>query len=94
MTRWIRQKKYWVGAATVIVAATVFGTIRLARSAPKLPMATVQQKEFVDYVEVRGAVKALKSTVVTAPAGSGGSADPEYRHQRREGKKRRCDCGV
>ncbi len=71
MTRWIRQKKYWVGAATVIVAATVFGTIRLARSAPKLPMATVQQKEFVDYVEVRGAVKALKSTVVTAPAGSG-----------------------
>ena len=34
-------------------------------------MAVVQQKEFVDYVEVRGAVKALKSTVVTAPAGSG-----------------------
>ncbi len=71
MARWIRQKKYWVAAAIVIVAATVFGTIRLARSAPKFPMAVVQQKEFVDYVEVRGAVKALKSTVVTAPAGSG-----------------------
>ena len=71
MARWIRQKKYWVAAAIVIVAATVFGTIRLARSAPKFPMTVVQQKEFVDYVEVRGAVKALKSTVVTAPAGSG-----------------------
>jgi len=71
MARWIRQKKYWVAAAIVVVAATVFGTIRLARSAPKFPMAVVQQKEFVDYVEVRGAVKALKSTVVTAPAGSG-----------------------
>jgi len=71
MARWIRQKRYWVAAAIVIVAATIFGTIRLARSAPKFPMAVVQQKEFVDYVEVRGAVKALKSTVVTAPAGSG-----------------------
>jgi multidrug efflux pump subunit AcrA (membrane-fusion protein) len=71
MARWLLQKKYWVAAAIVIVAATVFGTIRLARSAPKFPMAAVQQKEFVDYVEVRGAIKALKSTVVTAPAGSG-----------------------
>ncbi len=71
MASWIRQKKYWLAAAIVIVAATVFGSIRLARSAPKFPMAVVQQKEFVDYVEVRGAVKALKSTVVTAPAGSG-----------------------
>jgi len=71
MARWIRQNKYWVAAAIVIVAATVFGTIRLARSAPKFPMAIVQQKEFVDYAEVRGAMKALKSTVVTAPAGSG-----------------------
>lgn len=71
MASWLRQKKYWVAAAIVIVAATVFGTIRLARSAPKFPMAAVQQKEFVDYVEVRGAIKALKSTVVTAPAGSG-----------------------
>jgi len=71
MARWIRQKKYWVAAAIVIVAATIFGAIRLARSAPKFPMAVVQQKEFVDYVEVRGAVRALKSTVVTAPAGSG-----------------------
>jgi len=71
MVRWLRQKKYWVAAAIVIIAGTIFGTIRLAHSAPKFPMAVVQQKEFVDYVEVRGAVKALKSTVVTAPADSG-----------------------
>lgn len=43
----------------------------MARSAPRLPLAEAQKKEFVDYLEVRGEVKALHFVTITAPAGAG-----------------------
>jgi len=44
-----------------------FGAFRLARPAVKFPTADVKRKEFVDYLEVKGEVKALRSVVITAP---------------------------
>jgi HlyD family secretion protein len=58
-------------AAFLIAGGLVYGTIRMTRPGPKLPLAEVQKKEFVDYVEVRGEVKALHFVTVTAPAGAG-----------------------
>ncbi len=59
------------GAAAVVLGGLVFGTLRLASPAPKLSMAEVKRKEFVDYLEVKGEVKALHSVIVTAPYGAG-----------------------
>ena len=67
-------KRFRIAAAIVfllIAGGLVYGTVRLSKSAPKLPLAEVQKKEFVDYVEVRGEVKALRFVTVTAPAGAG-----------------------
>jgi multidrug efflux pump subunit AcrA (membrane-fusion protein) len=58
-------------AAILIAVGLTLGAIRWARSAPKLPVADARQIEFVDYVEVRGQVKALRSEMVTAPASAG-----------------------
>jgi len=44
---------------------------RLARPAVKFPTADVKRKEFIDYLEVKGEIKALRSVVITAPYGAG-----------------------
>ena len=58
-------------SAFFLAGLILFGTIRMARSDPKLPLAEVQKKEFVDYVELRGEVKALHFVTITAPSGAG-----------------------
>jgi len=69
---WWRRRP-WVfivaGAAILIVAA--FGAARVVRSAPSVPTAEVKIGEFVDRVQVRGEVKALRSVALTAPSGTG-----------------------
>jgi len=37
----------------------------------KFPTADVKRKEFIDYLEVKGEVKALRSVVITAPYSAG-----------------------
>jgi multidrug resistance efflux pump len=54
-----------------VVTAGVFGVTRYARAGVDVPTAEVRKGEFVDYLQIRGDVKALKSTVLTAPSGSG-----------------------
>ncbi len=54
-----------------VIAVVVFGAIRWARSAPKLPVADVRRVEFVDYAEVHSQVKALRSQTLIAPPGAG-----------------------
>ena len=54
-----------------VIAVAAFGAIRWAHSAPKLPVADVRRIEFVDYVEIRGQVKALRSQMLFAPPSAG-----------------------
>lgn len=68
---WARRRWAVVTAGVVVVAAAVFGVARYARASVDLPTAEVRKSEFVDYLQIRGDVKALKSTVLTAPSGSG-----------------------
>jgi HlyD family secretion protein len=49
----------------------VFGAFRLANSAVNFPMTDVKRKEFVDYLEIKGEVKAIRSAVIAAPYGAG-----------------------
>jgi HlyD family secretion protein len=57
--------------ACVLLVCTGFFIVRKVRSAPSLPTAQAARKEFVDYVEVHGEVKALHSVTIVAPAGVG-----------------------
>lgn len=54
-----------IGAGGSVLAA------RLARSTPAVPVLEVRASEFVDYLQLRGNLKALKSAVLTAPSSAG-----------------------
>jgi HlyD family secretion protein len=66
-----RFKKTVISAGVVVVGVFLFGAIRMARPASKIPLGNVQRKEFVDYLEIRGEVRALRSKTVVAPFGAG-----------------------
>ena len=66
-----RNSRSLLAVAPVVAALLIFGVIRLARSAPKIPTAEVQRKEFIEYAELRGSVQALRSITISAPASAG-----------------------
>jgi len=69
---WKRHLPFWVGAGLLLAAGAGWGAVRYVRAAKHdLPTAEVKREEFVDYVEIRGEVKALRSAVVTAPSSAG-----------------------
>jgi HlyD family secretion protein len=69
--RWRSRKETLVGAGILVAAGLTFGAFRLAYPAVNLPTAEVKRKEFVDYLEIKGEVKAVRSAVIAAPYGSG-----------------------
>jgi HlyD family secretion protein len=64
-------KKVLACAAALVIGGLVFGAFRMARSAVNFPMADVKRKEFVDYLEIKGEVKAIRSAVIAAPYSAG-----------------------
>ncbi len=69
---WKSWQKAIASAALVLAAGGLsFGAFRLASSSAKVPTAEVKRKEFVDYLEIKGEVKALRSVIVAAPYGAG-----------------------
>ena len=67
----ILNNRSLLAVTPVATALLIFGVIRFARSAPRIPTAEVQRKEFVEYAELRGTVKALRSITISAPASAG-----------------------
>jgi len=65
------RKKILACAAALVIGGLVFGAFRMARSAVNFPMADVKRKEFVDYLEIKGEVKAIRSAVIAAPYSAG-----------------------
>jgi HlyD family secretion protein len=70
-SKWKFKKKVAVWSAVVIAGVLGIGAFRLAKSAVTLPTADVKRKEFVDYLEIKGEVKAIRSAVIAAPYGAG-----------------------
>jgi HlyD family secretion protein len=56
-----------LGLCLLVLAGVTWTTLRTNRK-PRLPTAEVKRSEFVDYLELRGQVKAIHSVVVTAPS--------------------------
>jgi len=65
------RRRWTVIGGTAMVAGAGWGGVWLARTAPKVPTAEVRRGEFVDYVQVRGEVKALHSIILIAPFNAG-----------------------
>jgi len=72
--RWQKRrppKKASVAAAILILVGLGFGAFRMANSAVTPPTAEVQRKEFVDTLEIKGEIKALRSAIIAAPYSAG-----------------------
>lgn len=69
--KWILGNKTLIGVGVFVVCGLLFGAFRLASSTVNLPTAEVQRKEFVDYLQIKGEIKAVRSVVIAAPYGAG-----------------------
>jgi RND family efflux transporter MFP subunit len=70
-SQWKHHRAWFVVASVLAVAAAAFGASRLGRNEPTLPMTEVRRGVFVETVQLRGEVRALKSIYLTAPFGAG-----------------------
>ena len=68
---WKRRYKAIAGAAVVLLGSLGFGAFRLTSSSATLPTAEVKRKDFVDTLEIKGEIKALRSKIIAAPYGAG-----------------------
>ena len=66
-----QRKAMMVAAVLFISSAAIFGLVHLSNRSSIVPAFEVKQGEFVDSVQFRGEVKAMKSLTVSAPAEAG-----------------------
>jgi RND family efflux transporter MFP subunit len=62
-----------IAVVVILLAASgvLLGAVRLSRRAPTVPTTEVKRGEFLDSLQFRGEVKALKSVTISAPAEAG-----------------------
>ena len=70
------QRRHAIALGGIIVllmisSVAILGMVHISRRSPALPTFEVQQGEFLDAVQFRGEVKALKSVTLSAPAEAG-----------------------
>ena len=70
--------RLWVQRRTVVITVVllagsggVLGAVRYGKRYPTVPTVEMKREEFVDSVQFRGEVKALKSATISAPAEAG-----------------------
>jgi HlyD family secretion protein len=68
---WKRKRGTILVLAVVVAIFLLFGAFRLAKAVPDIPSAVVARGEFVDYLQVRGEVKAVTSATIAAPFEAG-----------------------
>lgn len=71
--RQLSAKGKLVVIATLVLAGSgvLLGSVRLSRRAPAVPTIEVKRGEFLDSLQFRGEVKAMKSVTISAPAEAG-----------------------
>jgi len=68
---WKPRHKIVASAAVVLIGGLGFGAFRLAKPAVAIPTAEVLRKEFVDTLQIKGEVKALRAKIIAAPYSAG-----------------------
>ena len=66
-----RRKAMIVAAILFASSAAIFGLVHLSHRSSTIPAFAVKREEFVDSVQFRGEVKAMKSLSISAPAEAG-----------------------
>lgn len=73
--RWKRfaQTRSAIVVAVVLLAAAAaaFGWMRLSKKTPRVPTLQVERGEFLDALQFRGEIKAMKSVAISAPPNAG-----------------------
>jgi HlyD family secretion protein len=71
-------RKLWMGYKTLAVvavlaagSAAVFGLVHYSRQSPSVPTFQVKRGEFLDAMQFRGEIKAMKSVTISAPPDAG-----------------------
>ncbi len=67
------KRRRWTMLAVMLLVATGGSLLvaQMVRSTPSVPVLEVRSGEFVDYLQLRGNLKALKSVVLSAPSSAG-----------------------
>jgi HlyD family secretion protein len=68
---WIRRKVMVVAVVLLVGSGVVFGAVRYSNRSPEVPTLDVKRGEFIDSLQFRGEVKAMKSVTISAPAEAG-----------------------
>jgi len=68
---WKPWQKAAAGAGVVLLGGLGLGGFRLAKSSAAVPTAVVARKDFVDTLEIKGEIKALRSKIIAGPYGAG-----------------------
>jgi HlyD family secretion protein len=68
---WMQHRTLLVVLALAAASAAVFGFDHYSRKAPSLPTYQVERGEFLDALQFRGQLKALKSVTISAPSNAG-----------------------
>lgn len=67
----MRRKVIVITVLVLAGAGAVMGAVRLGKRTPTVPTLQVKRGEFLDSLQFRGEVKALKSVTISAPADAG-----------------------
>lgn len=68
---WLRRRTIIVVCVLVAASAGVFGYAHYSTKAPTVPTFEVKRGEFLDALQFRGQLKAMKSVTLTTPANAG-----------------------
>ncbi len=68
---WKRRRWTMLTAVLAVAAGASLLVAQMVRSTPSVPVLEVRSGEFVDYLQLRGNLKALKSVVLSAPSSAG-----------------------
>ncbi|HEV3513874.1 MAG TPA: efflux RND transporter periplasmic adaptor subunit [Candidatus Sulfotelmatobacter sp.] len=66
-----RSKSGVIAVILLACSGVVLGAVRLGKRAPSVPTIQIKRGEFLDSLQFRGEVKALKSVTISAPSEAG-----------------------
>ncbi len=68
---WVKRRTLVVVFTLAAASAAVFGLVHYSSKAPSVPTFQVKRGEFLDALEFRGQMKAMKSVTMAAPSDAG-----------------------
>jgi HlyD family secretion protein len=68
---WSRRKALLIAIILLGASGVLLGAVRLSRRTPSIPTYEVKRGDFLDSLQFRGEVKAMKSITLSAPAEAG-----------------------